>query len=119
MKPTWDVVFHPAFAQEFGALDAEVRVEMAARLSLLEQFGPSLARPYADTLNASRFSNMKELRFNAGGGVWRVAYAFDPARQAIVLVAGDKAGKSQRRFYDRLIATADDRFDDHFSKGFH
>ena len=56
-------------------MDAEVRVEMAARLSLLEQFGPNLARPYADTLNASRFSNMKELRFNADDGLWRVAYA--------------------------------------------
>jgi hypothetical protein len=56
---------------------------------------------------------MKELRFSADSGVWRVAYAFDPVRRAIILVAGDKAGVSQRRFYDALIAKADRRFAGH------
>jgi hypothetical protein len=45
--------------------------------------------------------------------VWRVAYAFDPRRKAILLVAGDKSGQSERRFYKRMIAKADDRFDEH------
>jgi hypothetical protein len=56
---------------------------------------------------------MKELRFKAADGVWRVAFAFDPERQAIVLVAGDKAGVTQKRFYKGLIAKADDRFTAH------
>lgn len=56
---------------------------------------------------------MKELRFNAADGVWRVAYAFDPDRRAILLVAGDKSGGSQTRFYARLIRKADERFDAH------
>jgi len=56
---------------------------------------------------------MKELRFRADGGVWRVAFAFDPERKAIILVAGDKSGVSQGRFYKALIATADKRFDEH------
>jgi hypothetical protein len=43
---------------------------------LLEQFGPSLGRPWADTLNGSRHANLKELRFDAADGVWRVAFAF-------------------------------------------
>ena len=59
---------------------------------------------------------MKELRFNAAGGVWRVAFAFDPARRAVVLVAGNKSGVSQRRFYQQLIRKADDRFDEHLSQ---
>ena len=59
---------------------------------------------------------MKELRCSVEGGVWRAAYAFDPKRRAIVLVAGDKAGRNERRFYKRLIATADDRFDDHLAR---
>jgi hypothetical protein len=42
---------------------------------------------------------MKELRFDASGGVWRVAFAFDPRRRAILLVAGDKSGVSEKRFY--------------------
>jgi len=58
---------------------------------------------------------MKELRFKVEDGVWRVAYAFDPRRKAILLVAGDKSGQSERRFYKRMIAKADDRFDEHIA----
>ena len=56
---------------------------------------------------------MKELRFKVDGGVWRTAFAFDPVRQAILLVAGNKAGVSQKRFYKQLIQKADQRFDEH------
>ena len=56
---------------------------------------------------------MKELRFAWNGQVWRVAFAFDPQRQAILLVGGDKCGADQRRFYKRLITVADERYDDH------
>jgi len=112
----WVVAFHEAFADEFLQLDRKVRQELAAHVTLLKQFGPHLRRPYADTLNGSRHANMKELRFAAADGVWRVAYAFDPSRHAILLVAGDKAGQSSRRFYRRLIARADARLDDHLAK---
>ena len=112
----WPVAFHEAFAEEFLELDPRVRRELAAGIALLRRFGPHLRRPYADTLNGSRHANMKELRFAAAGGAWRVAYAFDPSRRAIVLVAGDKAGQSGRRFYQQLIARADARFDDHLDE---
>lgn len=56
---------------------------------------------------------MKELRFSAADGVWRLAFAFDPARKAILLIAGDKSGQSEKRFYRELIRKADDRFDAH------
>jgi hypothetical protein len=59
---------------------------------------------------------MKELRFNAADGVWRAAFAFDPARKAIVLVAGDKSGGSEKRFYQQLIQKADARFEVHLSR---
>ena len=75
-------------------------------VALLEQFGPQLGRPQADTLNDSRRANLKELRFAAADGVWRVAFAFDPKRTAILLVAGDKSGVSEKRFYRQLIDTA-------------
>lgn len=58
---------------------------------------------------------MKELRFAWAGEVWRVAFAFDPKRQAILLVGGDKGGADQRRFYKRLITVADERFDGHLA----
>jgi len=59
---------------------------------------------------------MKELRFEADNGVWRIAYAFDPIRKAIVLVAGDKSGVSQKRFYRSLIRKADERFAEHLEE---
>lgn len=58
---------------------------------------------------------MKELRFSADDGAWRVAFAFDPKRCAIILVAGDKSGMGQKRFYKRLIAKADVRFAEHLA----
>ncbi|MEE8393709.1 MAG: type II toxin-antitoxin system RelE/ParE family toxin [Rhodospirillales bacterium] len=92
-----------------------VRIELAAMAGLLKEFGPELKRPHADTLNGSRHANMKELRFKADDGVWRAAYAFDPKRNAVILTAGDKSGTSEKRFYKRLIAKADRRFDKHLA----
>ena len=104
---------HSDFLDEFREFKDDVKVELFAKLKLLEEFGPSLGRPHVDTLEGSKHANMKELRFNADDGVWRVAFAFDPTRQAILLVGGDKSGVSQKRFYKSLISKADQRFDQH------
>jgi hypothetical protein len=69
-----------------------------------------------DTLSGSRHANMKELRFDAADGAWRVAFAFDPRRRAVLLVASDKSGGSQKRFYRELIRKADGRFDAHLER---
>jgi hypothetical protein len=82
----------------------------------LEQFGPQTGRPRVDTLKGSRHPNMKELRFSAADGEWRVAFAFDTKRKAILLVAGDKSGHSQKRFYHELIRKADRPFDAHLAR---
>jgi hypothetical protein len=112
----WEVDLHDDFVCEYRALDKEVQDQLLAHIGLLEQFGPQLGRPRADTLDDSRHANLKELRFDAADGVWRVAFAFDPNRKAILLVAGDKSGVSERRFYRQLIDTADTRFDAHPAK---
>ncbi|WP_374413598.1 type II toxin-antitoxin system RelE/ParE family toxin [Novosphingobium colocasiae] len=109
----WTVVFHRAFEDEFTALPLEVREALAASAGLLQLQGPLLGRPHVDTLAGSKHANMKELRFRADDGVWRVTFAFDPERRAIILVAGDKAGAAQTRFYKGLIAQADARFSEH------
>ena len=113
---SWTVELHPLFAQEFNIFSEAVQDELLAEVVLLEKYGPQLSRPHADTLNDSKHSNMKELRFKADGGVWRTAFAFDPERKAILLVAGDKSGGSERRFYKQLIKKADERFDDHLAR---
>ena len=110
---TWRVQFHAEFALEADALSEAVRIELIAGIRLLEQFGPSLGRPAVDTLSASKHANMKEMRFRADGGVWRVAFAFDPERAAVLLVCGDKSGVISGRFYKGLIKRADARFDQH------
>jgi hypothetical protein len=112
----WNIDFHPDFYLEFSELATDVRLELLAKLLLLEEFGPKLKRPHADTLKGSDYSNMKEIRFQAADGVWRVAFAFDPERSAILLVAGDKSGGSEQRFYRQLIEIADSRFKDHLIK---
>jgi hypothetical protein len=112
----WTVLIGDEFEPEFLALDKEIQDEVLALTRLLEQFGPNLGRPRVDTLKDSRHANMKEMRFDAVGGVWRVAFAFDPKRRAILLVAGDKSGGSQKRFYRELIRRADERFDAHLKR---
>ena len=56
---------------------------------------------------------MKELRFKAAGGVWRVLYAFDPTREGVLFAAGNKAGMSQNRFYEQIISKSDKRYERH------
>ena len=112
---TWSVLFHDDFDAEFSALDEDLQDELLAHARLLAEFGPNLGRPTVDTLKGSKHTNMKELRFSWQGKVWRVAFAFDPQRQAVLLVGGDKGGADQRRFYRRLIAVADERYDVHLA----
>ena len=115
-KGSWIVEIGDEFEPEFIALQEDVRTEILALALFLQQFGPQLGRPRVDTLMGSRHANMKELRFSAADGEWRVAFAFDTKRKAILLVAGDKSGGSEKRFYRELIRKADDRFDAHLGR---
>jgi hypothetical protein len=113
---SWIVALADEFELEFQDLPNEVQDELLAMTRLLQRFGPQLKRPHADTMNGSRHANLKELRFNAADGAWRVAFAFDPQRRAVLLVAGDKSGHSEKRFYRGLIKKADERYDAHLSR---
>ena len=109
----WPVSYHDAFVAELSGLSDAVQDGLLTMVELLTMSGPTLGRPHVDTLAGSKHANMKELRFRADDGVWRAAFAFDPERRVIVLVAGDKSGVSQQRFYKALIAKADARFAEH------
>jgi len=116
MRVSWVVEIGDELAPEFDALRADVQTEVLALSLLLQRFGPQLGRPRVDTLKGSRHSHLKELRFSAVGGEWRVAFAFDPRRRAILRVAGNKSGGSEKRFYRELIRKADDRLDAHLGR---
>jgi hypothetical protein len=110
---SWAVDFHPKFKAEILELPRAVRVDLVASIALLREYGPALGRPDVDSLKDSRYANMKEIRFRADRGVWRIAFAFDPRRNAILLVAGNKSGVSEPTFYKRLIDKADKRYREH------
>nr|WP_314261177.1 type II toxin-antitoxin system RelE/ParE family toxin [uncultured Devosia sp.] len=111
MAGAWVVLDHPEFARERETLSLAVKEKLTEVINALMEAGPELGRPLVDTLKGSMHKNMKEIRFNADG-VWRFAFAFDPERQAVILVGGDKEGQQQSRFYKALIQVADQRFDE-------
>ena len=111
----WAVATTDTFDEWFAGLGEAGQAEVIAKVELLKLLGPRLKRPHADTLKGSKHANMKELRANANNQVLRVAFAFDPQRSAILLVGGDKSGLGQRRFYQRLIAKADELYDAHLA----
>jgi hypothetical protein len=111
----WEVILHDDFVPEYRELSESIQNVLVALTTILREKGPLLGRPQVDTLKGSRHANMKELRFDADGGVWRVAFAFDPERKAILLVARDKSGVGQRRAYRDLLMVADGRFDQHLN----
>ncbi len=96
-------------------MESDLQDALLSHLIALQLCGPELGRPAVDTLQGSQHGNMKELRFKHDGGVWRVAFAFDPERNGILLVAGDKRGADQKKFYKTLIKIADERYADHLS----
>lgn len=110
----WDVRFDIDCATWFADLIEALQDEILAHLVLLRQHGPQLGRPYVDTVEASAFTNMKELRVQFRGEPWRILFAFDPARAAILLVGGNKQG--DKRWYKKHIPIADERFRRHLER---
>ncbi|MCA1697751.1 MAG: type II toxin-antitoxin system RelE/ParE family toxin [Actinobacteria bacterium] len=106
----WDVEFTDEFEAWWDTLSVDDQQAIDAAMRVLEARGPSLGRPLVDTVAGSRHANMKELRV----GTIRILFCFDPRRAAILLIGGDKRGRWQQ-FYARMIALADDLFDEHLA----
>ncbi|MCS5496423.1 type II toxin-antitoxin system RelE/ParE family toxin [Cnuibacter physcomitrellae] len=97
-------------------LDDDTYDQVIAAIELLQEHGPQLGRPLVDTVKGSSYKNMKELRPGSSGkSELRVLFAFDPQRQAIVLVAGDKAG-NWKTWYRENMPIADARFTEHLAQ---
>lgn len=111
----WPVKTTDVFDGWFAELDEDAQVEVIATVELLKLLGPRLGRPHADTLNGSKFANMKELRADTADAVLRIAFAFDPERSGILLLGGNKAGVSSKRFYKQLIEKADQLYAAHLA----
>jgi hypothetical protein len=111
----WEIETTDVFDEWFDTLDDTDRASVLASLIVLEEQGPMLSRPYADTVKGSQHSNMKELRVQSKGDPIRAFFAFDPARKCILLCAGNKTG-NEKRFYKTMIPIADREFSKHLKK---
>jgi hypothetical protein len=110
----WQVEFTNEFGRWWDALSEGEQESLTASVQLLEEHGPALGRPHADTLKGSKHPNMKELRTQHGGCPIRTFFVFDPRRTAILLIGADKTGDG--RFYDRMIPLADALYDEHLEE---
>jgi len=111
MRNSWDIEFTEAFGAWWSGLPAAAKEAIAHDVELLGTLGPALGRPWVDSVKGSRHANMKELRTRHRTSAFRVLFAFDPRRTAVLLLGGDKSG--DRRFYARMIRAADDLLDQH------
>ncbi len=106
----WEVEYTDEFGQWWDELSEGEQEAIRASVLWLEQEGPALGRPMADTIKGSRHPNMKELRPPVTN--IRVLFAFDPRRMAILLIGGDKTGR-WRKFYEEMVPEADRLYEDH------
>lgn len=111
----WAIETTDTFDVWFDSLDDTDRANVLASMMVLRERGPMLSRPYADTVNGSSHSNMKELRVQSKGDPIRAFFAFDPSRKGILLCAGNKTG-GEKRFYDVMLPIADREFTAHLDK---
>src|ERR1035441_2301509 len=102
---SWQVEFTDEFGDWWDGLTVEEQDSIDSTVFMLEDAGPALTRPYADTVHSSNFPNMRELRVQHEGRPYRVLYAFNPRRTGILLIGGDKTGNP--RWYQELVQTAD------------
>ena len=107
----WEVEYTDEFGEWWHDLDESEQEDVAMVVGLLEARGPSLPFPYSSGVEGSRHSHMRELRAQHEGRPYRVFYAFDPRRMAILLIGGDKTGDD--RFYERNVPVADRLYDEH------
>jgi len=107
----WEVEYTDEFGDWWATLTEAEQEDVAAVIELLEQKGPQLPYPHSSGINGSKHGHMRELRIQHAGRPYRVLYAFDPRRMAILLIGGDKTGDD--RWYDENVPLADKLYDEH------
>lgn len=107
----WEVEYTDEFGAWWSGLTEAEQEDVRASVAVLRSVGPSLGRPHVDSVASSRHANMKELRVQHRGRPYRVLFAFDPRRAAILLIGGNKTGK--KRWYLEFVPLADRLYDEH------
>ena len=110
----WVVEYEAPFEEWFSTLSEDEQDSVLAVIGVLEITGPTLGRPYVDTIKNSKINNLKELRVQKDGSPLRAFFAFDPKRQAVFLCGGDKTG--DKRFYRRMIELAEKTYESYLKE---
>lgn len=112
----WSIKQTAEFQSWFEEGDEALQDDSLEHVELLRQLGPNLKRPHVDTLKGSQLTNLKELRFNSGNKVIRIFFVFDPERNAVLLIGGDKAGSGDKRFYEKMIYLSEKNYGRYLEK---
>ncbi len=110
----WEVEYTDEFGDWWSILSEPEQIDITACVGLLEELGPNLKYPFASGIEGSEHTHMRELRVQHNGKPYRILYAFDPRRSAILLLGGDKTG--DKRWYDKNIPIADRLYDEHLKE---
>ncbi|MBC5768152.1 type II toxin-antitoxin system RelE/ParE family toxin [Ramlibacter albus] len=111
---SWDVEYTDELESWWSTLSGDERESVDASVRLLEACGPNLGYPHSSGIGKSRHPHMRELRVQHEGRPYRVLYAFDPRRCAILLIGGDKTGDA--RWYEKFVPVADRLYDVHLDE---
>lgn len=109
----WEVEYTDEFGGWWDGLTEAEQESVDAHVRLLEERGPQLGHPYSSGIARSKHPHMRELRVQHRGRPYRVLYAFDPRRTAILLIGGDKTGND--RWYEEFVPAADRLYDEHIA----
>ena len=109
----WEVEYTDEFGEWWETLTEAEQISIAANVELLEKTGPHLRFPYSSGIQNSEHSHMRELRIQHAGNPYRILYAFDPRRTAILLIGGNKT--SEKQWYDKFVPIADKLYTEHLS----
>jgi hypothetical protein len=107
----WVAEYTDEFGRWWDELSPAEQESVAAIVGVLEQLGPQLPFPYSSEIRQARRHALRELRIQHGGDPYRVLYAFDPRRTAILLIGGNKRGNE--RWYETSVPYAEELFDSH------
>lgn len=111
---TWEIEYTDEFGDWWSDLTEDEQESVAASVRLLEERGPALGYPHSSGIHGSKHGHMRELRTQHGGRPLRTLYAFDPRRNAILLIGGDKTG--DERWYEVNVPIADRLYDEHLEQ---
>ena len=110
----WAVEYTDEFEEGWESLSESEQEDISASVQLLEERGPNLGFPHSSGISGSKHSHMRELRIQHNGNPYRTLYAFDPRRNAVLLIGGNKTGNN--RWYETYIAIADRVYDEHLQQ---